>query len=83
MKSIENAMTNDRREAIIKGSVIPSFSKCLKIGIALAGVAHFVDPIVAVIGLVAGLANSKRLNRKERQLLMDEIEVELLHGIQN
>ena len=77
VKSIEGAMTNDRREAIIKGSVIPSASKCLKIGIAAAGVAAFTDPVVAVLGLLGGLANSKRLNTKERQLLMDEIEIEL------
>ena len=75
--SIENALTNDRREAIIKGSIIPSFSKCVKTAIAAGGVAVIVDPMVAVIGLIGGLAGSRYLNNRERMLLLDEIEVEL------
>lgn len=77
MRSVENALTNDRREAIIKGSIIPSFSKCVKTAIAAGGVAVIVDPMVAVIGLIGGLAGSRYLNNKERMLLLDEIEVEL------
>lgn len=77
IKSTQRAMTNDRREAIIKGSIIPSASKCLKISIGMAGVAEFAGPGAAVIALIGMIANSKRLNRKERQLLMDEIEIEL------
>lgn len=76
-RSIENALTNDRREAIIKGSIIPSFSKCVKTAIAAGGVAVIVDPMVAVIGLIGGLAGSRYLNNRERMLLLDEIEVEL------
>lgn len=76
MNSMKNAMTNDRREAIIKGSVIPSFSRCLKIGIGLAGIAAF-NPLAAVITAFAGLAVSKNLNAKERRLMLDEIDIEL------
>lgn len=78
VKGMKDTMTNDRREAIIKGSVIPSFSRCLKNGIALAflGIAsqNVAVPVIAAIG---GLAMSKRLNKKERLLLLDEIETEL------
>ena len=77
MRSIENAMTNDRREAIIKGSIIPSFSKCIKIAIGACTVGFLFDPVVAIIGLMGGLAGSKYLNNRERMLLLDEIEVEL------
>lgn len=77
VKSINNAMTNDRREGIIKGSIIPSFSKCIKIGIGLGGVAYFIDPVLALIAVIGGLARSKYLNKKERYLLMDEIDIEL------
>lgn len=77
VKSINSAMTNDRREGIIKGSIIPSFSKCIKIGVGLAGVAYFVDPVLALIAVIGGLARSKHLNRKERLLLMDEVDIEL------
>lgn len=76
VRSVQKAMTNDRREAIITGSVIPSFSKTLKIalGVSALGV---VNPYLAMIAVVGGLANSKRLNQKEKNLLMDEIEIEL------
>ena len=77
MRSVENALTNDRREAIIKGSIIPSFSKCMKIAIGAGAVGILTEPVVAVIGLIAGLAGSRYLNNKERMLLLDEIEVEL------
>lgn len=77
VKSVQNALTNDRREGLIKGSVIPSFSKCIKICIALAGTGYFAGPGVAMITAIIGLANSKRLNFKERALLLDEIEIEL------
>ena len=76
MNSMKRAMTNDRREAIIKGSIIPSFSKSIKICLGLAGVAAF-NPALALIGAFAGLAVSKNLNAKERRLMLDEIDIEL------
>ena len=77
VKSIEKAMTSDRREAIIKGSIIPSFSKCIKGAIALAGVGIIFGPMNALIAAVGGLAVSKALNTRERKLLFDEIDTEL------
>lgn len=73
----KRAFTNDRREAIIKGSVIPSFSRCIKSGIVLATLGVIATPVVAVIAGVAGLAMSKKLNKRERMSLLDEIETEL------
>ena len=59
----------DRGEAIIKGSIIPSFSKCVKIGIGLIGLGFVTqNPIVPAIALIGGIAASKRLTRKERML---------------
>ena len=77
MRSVENALTNDRREAIIKGSIIPSFSKCIKTALAGGAVYALGGPVAAVIGLVGALAGSRYLNNRERMLLLDEIEVEL------
>ena len=73
----KRAFTNDRREAIIKGSVVPSFSRCIKSGIVLAALGVVATPVVAVIAGVAGLAMSKKLNKRERVALLDEIETEL------
>ena len=76
VKAMKNALISDRREAIIKGSVIPSFSKCVKLGVALAGLS-WLNPAAGVIAAVGGFAMSKRLTKKERMLLLDEIETEL------
>lgn len=77
VKGLKDAMISDRREAIIKGSIIPSFSKCIKIAVGLAGVAKFIDPGLAIIAAIGGFAMSKHLTHKERILLLDDIEVEL------
>lgn len=77
-KSLKDAMISDRREAIIKGSVIPSFSKCIKIAIGLAGIGLVAgNPIVPLLVAIGGMAVSKKLTDKERILLLDEIETEL------
>lgn len=77
IKSIEKAMTSDRREAIIKGSIIPSFSKCIKGAIALAATGVAFGPAGAIIAAVGALATSSALNAKERKLIYDEIDTEL------
>ena len=76
-RAAERAMTNDRRDAIIKGSVIPSASKVIK-GAIMTGTAWLVlGPAVAVIGVLGYLGVSKKLNDKQRKALIDEIEIEL------
>ena len=75
-KSCKDALISDRREAIIKGSIIPSFSKCIKIGLAIAGVAA-INPVAAAVMVIGGVAMSKNLTKKERILLLDEIDTEL------
>lgn len=78
VKGMKDALISDRREAIIKGSVIPSFSKCVKIAIGLAGLGFITgNPLVPLLTAVGGFAVSKRLTQKERILLLDEIETEL------
>lgn len=77
MKAIEKSFTSNRREAIIKGSIIPSFSKCIKTAITIGGIGAFLGPVVAIIAAVGSYAVSKRLNYKERQLIYDEIDTEL------
>jgi hypothetical protein len=75
-KGIKNALVSDRREAIIKGSIIPSFSRCIKTAIALAGISA-INPAAGVITAVGGFAASKRLTKKERLLMLDELSTEL------
>ena len=79
IKSCKQALISDRREAIIKGSVIPSFSKCIKISLVLAGLGFATGGIaVPVLTAIGGLIASKKLTQRERSLLLDDIEVEIL-----
>jgi len=82
IKSIHDGLVSDRREAIIKGSVIPSFSKCIKNAIALVGIGGVSMLLVgnilpAIIIAFGGFALSKHLTKKERLLMLDDIEIEL------
>ena len=76
MKNTEKALTSDRREALIKGSMIPSFSKCLKSAMVVGGTA-VVNPVLGMITALGMIGCSKKLNNRERQLIYDEIETEL------
>ncbi len=75
-KNAERALTNDNRESIIRGSIIPSASKCIKLAIT-TGLAWLVNPAIAVIGLLAYIGTSMKFKSKERQMIVDELEIEL------
>lgn len=75
-KGIEKAMVNDSRDAIIKGSVLPSASKCIKMALVL-GAEWAINPAIAVITALGAFACQKILSHKERQLVLDDIEIEL------
>ena len=82
--AVQNAVKADSREQIIKGSVIPSFSKCVKIAIAAAGSFGIASlfgasfaPIAPVIVIFGALAGSKMLMQSEKNALVDELEVEM------
>lgn len=76
-KSVERSLTNDNREAVIKGSILPSASKILKMGIMNAGLVVLGHPVAAVIATLGYLGCSAKYKSKERQMLIDEIEIEI------
>ena len=75
-RAIKSALISDRKEAIIKGSIIPSFHKCIAIAVGLAGLWTF-NPPLAIISAVGGFAISKNLTKKERALMYDDVLIEL------
>lgn len=75
-KGMETALMNDNREAVIKGRILPSASKCIKLACTL-GVTWAINPAIAVIGAIGAFACSKKLRAKERQLVIDDIDIEL------
>lgn len=76
-KNVERSLSSDNREMIIKGSLLPSASKCLKTALAAGATAVLINPVIAIIGVIGKMAVSKKFKAKERQLILDEIEVEL------
>lgn len=76
-KSVERSLTNDNREAVIKGSILPSASKIIKLAIVNAGLGILIHPALAVIGTLGYLGCSAKYKHKERQMLIDEIEIEI------
>ena len=89
IKGIEKALTNDNREAVIKGSIMPSASKTLKLGLAGlmaggvgAGVGHatgaaLLGPAMAAIPILGYVGVNKHFKNRERQAVIDELEIEL------
>ena len=75
-KAMEKALTTDNRESVIRGSVLPSASKTIKLAITATGLC-LIDPVLAVIGALGYLGMSKGYKAKERQMVLDEIEIEL------
>lgn len=75
-RSIEKALTTDKREEVIKGSVLPSFTKVMKLGIVSAA-AWAIHPVAGIIIAVGALGASKALSHREKEMILDEIEVEL------
>lgn len=74
--SIKKALVAQNREQIIKGSMMPSASKTIKYAIA-GGIGLSVAPVLTIITAIGGFAKSKSLKAKERQIILDEIEVEI------
>ena len=74
--SIEKSLTAENREAVIRGEILPSMSKCVKLAI-LTGGAFLISPAIAIVALVVRYVISKRIQSKERQLVLNELDVEL------
>lgn len=76
MKSAKKAMISDSRESIIRGSFLPSASKCIHLALA-GGVVALFSPVAAVIALIGFIGTSKSLTEKERNLILDDIDIEI------
>ena len=76
IKSAKKAMISDSRESIIRGSFLPSASKCIHLALA-GGVVALFSPVAAVIALIGFIGSSKVLTEKERNLILDDIDIEI------
>lgn len=76
LSGMQRASRNENREAIIRGSILPSASKIVKAAILDTGVA-LINPAIAIILALGQFAMRKKMQKKERQLVLDEIDIEL------
>lgn len=74
--NIEKELTNKNREKVIKGTVLPSASSIVKIALT-SGAVWFINPALSVITVLGSLAISKRATKKEKQYILDEINIML------
>lgn len=75
-KKLEDAAKTDNRESVIRGSIIPSASKCIKLAL-IYGAAWAISPAIAVITAMGHFACAKTMQKKERQLVLDDIDIEI------
>ena len=76
INGMNKEMTDADREAIARGSILPSASKCLKYALLFTG-AWILQPELAVLGAIGLFFTRKKSTASQRQLALDEIEVEL------
>lgn len=74
--NIQRELSNKNREAVIKGRILPSASSVIKIALA-TGVTAMINPAIAVVAAIGGIAASKAGTKKEKQFILDEIEIQL------
>lgn len=75
-RKLEDSIRSNNREAVIRGSILPSASKCIKLAL-LYGAAWCINPAIAIVIAIGHFACSKSMQKKERQLVLDDIELEL------
>lgn len=73
---LDKSMEADNRESVIRGDILPSMSRCIKLACA-AGVLCIINPALALVGLVVQFVMSSRGKAKEKQLVLNELDVEL------
>ena len=73
----EGYFSSNSREKILRGNILPSASKILKMALGAGLAGWLIHPVVAVIGVLGYLGVSSISQSKERKLIIDEIDTEL------
>jgi F0F1-type ATP synthase membrane subunit b/b' len=76
-QSVERYFSTESREQVLRGSILPSASKLLKMCLVAGLAAWMIHPLAAVIGILGYIGVSKHAQSKERQAILDEIDTEL------
>ena len=76
VRKVEIATSTKKREQVIKGQVLPSFSNIFKMALA-SGVSFLINPLFGLITTIGTIAVSKNATRKERMYILDELDIQL------
>lgn len=68
---------DDARMRIVNGKMLPALSKCFKTVLAVGALSYFVSIYLGIVALVMKFVKAKNAEKKERQAIVDELEVEL------
>lgn len=72
----KESTASKNRQAIIKGSLLPSLSSLIKL-CSVAGMATVIgQPVIGMITLIGGIGCSIKANREERENIMDELKIQ-------
>ena len=75
--SVEGYFNSQAREQVLRGNILPSASKMLKMALAAGLTSWLIHPVVAVIGILGYIGVSKYSQHKERELILDELDTEI------
>lgn len=73
---LQKELSSKNRESVIKGRVLPSMSSMIKIALVSGGM-WIVSPILSVVSIVGSIAVNKSSTKRERQMILDEIDIQL------
>ena len=74
---MEEDLKKKNREAVLKGKLFPSLSYLIKL-VGVSGVTTAIgQPIIGLIVLIGGIGSSVNATKRERNAVLDELEVQL------
>ncbi len=75
-QKITDSLKAENREAVIRGDILPSLSKCIKLA-CVSGALYVINPALALVAIVVRFVMSSKGRAKEKQLVLNELDVEL------
>ena len=75
-RNLHRALSMEKREQVIRGQVVPSLTRLIKLAVT-GGIAALINPAMAAVGMITAYALSKKATLKEKQYILDELEVQL------
>ena len=73
---LKKNVANKNREAVLRGSLLPSLSSMIKLGTTAGALTALGQPILGMLTLIGGVGVSAKATREERLAIADELTVQ-------